>query len=650
MITILIPTTRRSRLLRRTLDSLATCRASNGIRELVVVENGPRGDSEEIVRSVEQPFPVRFLHLERANKSHALNHVIESLPSDEWVLFLDDDVRLHEQTLQAYARALKTGRESPEPRQLYFGGPVGVDRESDPPEWMEPLLPLSARGADLKNSRPALGYLGCNWMVQAGAIQQRGGFNESLGPGAPGGASGQESEMMHRLEEAGYAPVDVSGAWVWHYVPADRTSEEWLNRRFENYGASLARSERGLNPGRARRELLKYTVRYSVYALLRNRLERKRSELEMRTRRAYLREKREQDTRPVLAFLYYSYYPIRGGASLHGAQLARGLHKREYRLVKLNGEPDPWSERWPATPWHAAKLLLKAERVYARADYFLNSRNLLTALALLFGKRVVLELNSPSDELRLKGAGERRIRWTDRIAGVLLRRACRIVVVSEAVERYAREALGIDKTQIVANGGELVPPPSEHREDPDTNELRETLDPFIQTYPVLALWTGTPTGLQSIDWAREMARRCPEVGIVMAVNEEPGTEEVLASEENVCILRNRSRKEIEWLIARASIGLAFYEPMPWSRWGFYLSPLKIPEFLNSGLHVITNAPGSPAQRVCPGFHEVTCPEEAAGVIRTLMSDPESLEKTPNWPPVRTWDEVADETDQILKTC
>ena len=235
-LTVLLPTHGRPTLLRRTLDSLAACRLPAGYREAVVVENGPRAGAEAVVAEAAEVHPhlcLRYMHVVRANKSHALSEALKTVEGG-LVVFLDDDVRLEPGVLAAYAEAAGA-----HPERAFFGGPTESDFEARPPDWLLPFFPRSVRG-----SRPENGhleeFLGFNWAAYTSDLAAAGGFDPDFGPGSPTGARGQEGEMQLRLIQAGVARVPVLDALVWHYVPAERSSKAWLFRRKYLHGVAAA--------------------------------------------------------------------------------------------------------------------------------------------------------------------------------------------------------------------------------------------------------------------------------------------------------------------------------------------------------------------------------------------------------------------------
>lgn len=233
---VIIPTHGRPTLLGRTLESLSKCDIPKGYAETVVIENGPKSGAETVVRDTAIKYPhlkIRYMHVERANKSHALNEAITTV-GDSLIVFFDDDVRLEPDTLMAYATAAET-----QSGASFFGGPVSIDYEQVPPAWLVPLLPRSAQGYELFDRGVMSGeFLGFNWAARSSDLITAGLFDPDFGPGSPTGATGQESDMQHRLRDLGLRDVGVEGARVWHYVPKNRSTFRWLLRRKYHMGIS----------------------------------------------------------------------------------------------------------------------------------------------------------------------------------------------------------------------------------------------------------------------------------------------------------------------------------------------------------------------------------------------------------------------------
>ncbi|MEM7231298.1 MAG: glycosyltransferase [Planctomycetota bacterium] len=238
---VLIATAGRPTLLGRTLESIASCELPSNYRETIVIENGEQHGVEDVVKAAPSVLAARYLHDPVANKSSALNTALEFI-GDAFIFFADDDIRLAPETLVAYEKASRDHTSG-----FMYGGPTEVDYEDRPEEWLRQYLPASARGWELTDDsmleRPC--FLGFNWAAFRCDVVDAGGFDPNRGPGAPTMSTGQESEMQERLLAAGCKNVYVPEARVWHYVPKNRCSEEWLVKRSFRSGVSRGIQESG---------------------------------------------------------------------------------------------------------------------------------------------------------------------------------------------------------------------------------------------------------------------------------------------------------------------------------------------------------------------------------------------------------------------
>lgn len=236
---VLIATHGRTRLLERTLDSLVETSRPAGFEHIHVIENGSDAGAADICRRAKLKLPVEYRHEQQAGKARALQRMIEQLGGG-LVVFLDDDVRVSPQLFDSYARAADA-----EGGGCFYGGPLLIDYEKPPPDWLAGRLPVSAAGwqpndpdnpFEGQNSR----FLGANYGVMVETLLGVGGLHGGLGPGAmrpgcEGNPSGEETELQDRLIAAGVRPKYLPEARVWHYVPRQRATPRWaLGRHYRN--------------------------------------------------------------------------------------------------------------------------------------------------------------------------------------------------------------------------------------------------------------------------------------------------------------------------------------------------------------------------------------------------------------------------------
>lgn len=272
-LSVLIATSGTAELLERTLSSLSQAPRPSEYRGTIVVGNGSTAGVREIVEGFAD---TRYIDCPVANKSLALNRGLEQ-SSAELIFFTDDDVWVEPDTLVAYANVAAQVR-----RGQFYGGPVLPDYERDPPDWLKPYLPASARGFFLREGegpRPEeidytrrapsptpltevdvepwpvpptrhRSFLGLNWAAFRQDLHDVGPFDPRFGPGSKVGATGQETTLQHRLIDAGLERIYVPRAVVRHHVPRTRCSAAWTLRRAYRDGLAHGMSGR---PGRTPR-------------------------------------------------------------------------------------------------------------------------------------------------------------------------------------------------------------------------------------------------------------------------------------------------------------------------------------------------------------------------------------------------------------
>lgn len=341
-----------------------------------------------------------------------------------------------------------------------------------------------------------------------------------------------------------------------------------------------------------------------------------------------------------IGFIYYTFYPVTGGASVHGYNLAKELSKKGYKLYKINGEPDPYTHRVKKPISGLFWILANCDLIYIRMDYFLYLRNFVSILTLLTGTKMIVELNNPSDELHLFGRGEKYIRFVDRIISKILKRADAVITVSEPLKQFCEEALQLQNVHIIENGGEIF------EDDPEdvSEEVIAKMGQIRQNYSKVVVWSGSANNMQDLGKMEAIAKaQHGKAAVVLIVKEDEQQNTYLPdSNNNLFVFRNLPRDDVKYIISNSDIGLALYKEYPWSRWGFYNSSLKIFEYLNNGLLTITNTKGTAVQQSYPNFKSIHSNKEILTLIDKF--DRKSFEGVDP----RTWTDVAEETSRIIK--
>lgn len=215
-------------LLERTLRNVAEARRPEGFERLWIIENGSDAGARKLCADLGNMLPLEYVHLPDQGKSRALQFALDKLGTG-LVVFLDDDIRINSELFEAYARAALTHGAS-----AFFGGPVFPDYEQEPPAWLVPDLPPSAKGWQATDPAAPITrscFLGANYGAFVERLQAVGGFKAHLGVGSEGNPVGEEFEIQDRLLAAGCLAVYLPDVQVWHWVPRERCSPRWTHQR-----------------------------------------------------------------------------------------------------------------------------------------------------------------------------------------------------------------------------------------------------------------------------------------------------------------------------------------------------------------------------------------------------------------------------------
>lgn len=238
---VLVATYQRTEALRVMLESLAANPDVSRLAGVLVLENGMRSGSEQVVHEFSEVLPLRYQFVEEANKQAALNFGLVSCDA-EFIIFFDDDIRIGPETIRTYLDAAANYGPG-----HFFGGPVDPLYENGPPpDWLRDVLPYSAKGFDLGNAECSSNeFLGANWGAFMTDVQAAGGFSLGLGPNARLRTIGGETELQSRFASCGLKGLYLPAARVEHFVPGENCTVGWARQRRtrQHLSRTLARNE-----------------------------------------------------------------------------------------------------------------------------------------------------------------------------------------------------------------------------------------------------------------------------------------------------------------------------------------------------------------------------------------------------------------------
>lgn len=221
-LSVVISTWNRSHSLRQTLASISRCRIPAGLPwELVLVNNNCTDDTDEVVVDFGDTLPILYVKEPRQGLSRARNAGLAAA-SGELIVFTDDDVEPCEDWIALYWSSYRE-----RPSGFYFGGPIESRFEtSGPTQELLAVAPAEVCGFDWGETPKKLSkreyFIAPNWACPAEPLRALGGFDvdKGLDPSLGMLRVGEETDLMERLETAGFSAWYLPQARVRHFVPA----------------------------------------------------------------------------------------------------------------------------------------------------------------------------------------------------------------------------------------------------------------------------------------------------------------------------------------------------------------------------------------------------------------------------------------------
>jgi GT2 family glycosyltransferase len=207
---IIIATRNRQSSLRESLSSLSGLKYCRDRFEIIVVDDDSDDGTENAVMTMKPllPYAVRYFGLKERKNTAGARNVGMRMADADILVFTDDDCLFPEDWLSLLVAPFNS------PRVGVVGGPdVAPEDSSFFSKCVDYLFTsFIGTGGLRRGNKLRVGKYyakGCNMAVLRRAIQEVGGFDESLVPG-------EDIEMAYRIEKAGYLITFADKAFVWH--------------------------------------------------------------------------------------------------------------------------------------------------------------------------------------------------------------------------------------------------------------------------------------------------------------------------------------------------------------------------------------------------------------------------------------------------
>ncbi|MFH1062931.1 MAG: glycosyltransferase family 4 protein [Candidatus Omnitrophota bacterium] len=354
-----------------------------------------------------------------------------------------------------------------------------------------------------------------------------------------------------------------------------------------------------------------------------------------------------------IGFFYPEYYPVSASASVHGYQLARGLIDRGHKLLTCTDDRNPDCIQYPSTKLGCLTLMQDADILYIRLmSYFEHA--VMWKFAKPFRLPVVWEINAPLEEQLVFATDSTKADLVEEIKAQNRKRrfySCFVdgaICVSEEMRKYARNFLKIKNSYCVPNGSDpkLFNPNNSVQQRPETWKNK-----FI------VLWAGNPAlPQQAIQLMQTVARKIQDADrdiIFVFISSEPEFE--FSQEENIAVLSEVNYLSMPSYINNADLCLCLYNSYEWSKYGCYISPLKLFDYMSCAKPVIASDMGQISTVIEDNVNGLLTDNKVDDIVAKILECKENPRKAESLgkqarktvTDYYNWDRVVQQTEDVL---
>lgn len=234
MLTVMLATYDRVKILMATLEAFRRLEPPEGGWKLVIIDNGSTDATGSAVASFDRLLPLSYVREPKRGKNAALNKGLSSVSGD-LVVLTDDDVIPN----PLWLKQMRSAADS-QPAFSIFGGPVVPKWERPPEEWLLKWVPLDPTFAITlpteEGPTEVTRIFGPNMALRASVFESGLRFDEEIGPKGRNYAQGSEAEFLKRLGRAGARAWHIRTAVVAHMIRASQMNRRWVLERAVRFG------------------------------------------------------------------------------------------------------------------------------------------------------------------------------------------------------------------------------------------------------------------------------------------------------------------------------------------------------------------------------------------------------------------------------
>jgi|GEM_PF-963478 len=241
-LSLIICTWNNSKQLGLTLKALINCSIpSDATCEFIIVNNNSTDDTESVISSFKGKLPIKYVYEPQQGLSRARNAGLKAA-TGKLIVFGDDDIEPCNNWLKLYWEAYQKNASG-----FYWGGPIkSTYEQGELSKELAAIAPGSVKGFNMGYKEISLEadkfFLAANWACPAEILNKLGGFDieKGLNPSSKTIKTSEETDLMKRLNEAGWKGLYLPDALIKHYVPLGKMTLKHIASRWEAWGVEQA--------------------------------------------------------------------------------------------------------------------------------------------------------------------------------------------------------------------------------------------------------------------------------------------------------------------------------------------------------------------------------------------------------------------------
>lgn len=233
-ISIIIPTYNRSKMLKVTLDSFINQDYGSDNFEIIIANNNSNDDTQDIINRYCKKYSfIKTVFVEQQGVHYARN-IASKISKGEILYFTDDDMIADKKLLSEISKIFELDN-----MIATVTGLILPKFEIEPEEWVYKNLINGWLSLTDKNKKEDLiissencGIYSCHQAIRKDIFFKTGGFNPENTKGIWIGDG--ETGLNIKIKEMGYKFAFTRKSIIFHVIPKERTTKEYIIKRVSN--------------------------------------------------------------------------------------------------------------------------------------------------------------------------------------------------------------------------------------------------------------------------------------------------------------------------------------------------------------------------------------------------------------------------------